>query len=258
MIFCLAHFVYAQAQKGGHAIAYDKIGKLVWQNESGKSIEKLTWWNQGEEFASLGIGHFIWFAQNQKKNFEETFPDLLLFLWNCGANVPEWLGSPPLFIPCPWPTRENFFAEFNRKKMIELRDLLSQTVALQMRFIAERAQKKLADLIDQSKPKDKQRIQSIINDLLQTPNGLYALIDYINFKGDGVNHHERYNGQGWGLMQVLQSMDYKKNNVPLITQFADEAKKILTLRVKNSPKERNEQKFLPGWINRINTYTQIF
>ena len=36
----------------------------------------------------------------------------------------------------------------------------------------------------------------------------------------------------------------------------ESAKKVLTKRVRNSPPARNESRWLPGWLNRINTYVQ--
>jgi hypothetical protein len=36
--------------------------------------------------------------------------------------------------------------------------------------------------------------------------------------------------------------------------FSRSAASILTLRVENSPKARNEIKWLPGWLNRVSTY----
>lgn len=237
---------------------YGKIGNLIWRNESGNSVEKLTWWNEGEEFASLGIGHFIWYPAHEKKVFSQVFPELLTFLYDHEVLIPAWLGNPQAFASCPWQTKEQFFAAFKTDKLIELRTLLSGTVDLQMQFIVMRTQTKLKHLIAQAKPKSRPKLQLLIKQLYQSPNGLYALIDYINFKGDGTNAHERYNGQGWGLLQVLQNMNYTNNNNLLVEQFADSAKKLLTLRIKNSPKARNEQKFLLGWINRVNTYTVAF
>src|SRR5258708_5545050 len=38
-----------------------EIGKKIFQNEAGGKIPFLTHWNDGEDFASLGIGHFIWY-----------------------------------------------------------------------------------------------------------------------------------------------------------------------------------------------------
>jgi hypothetical protein len=37
-----------------------RIGNRIWQNECGGTLAGLTSWNTGENFASLGIGHFIW------------------------------------------------------------------------------------------------------------------------------------------------------------------------------------------------------
>jgi hypothetical protein len=39
----------------------DKVGHQVWLNETGGNAGDIVAWNNGEEFASLGIGHFIWF-----------------------------------------------------------------------------------------------------------------------------------------------------------------------------------------------------
>ena len=56
-----------------------RIGKRVWQNESNGSIAGLTAWNSGEDFASLGIGHFIWYPEGMRGPFEESFPKFLEF-----------------------------------------------------------------------------------------------------------------------------------------------------------------------------------
>ncbi|MFM8981770.1 MAG: hypothetical protein ACKOLA_02485, partial [Spartobacteria bacterium] len=64
---------------------------------------------------------------------------------------------------------------------------------------------------------------------------------------------ERYNSQGWGLLQVLETMPASGNALP---EFAKAADTVLTRRVKNSPPSRNEAKWLPGWRNRLATYTR--
>ncbi len=45
--------------------------------------------------------------------------------------------------------------------------------------------------------KIKNHIKKQFYRVAQSPIGLYVLIDYINFKGEGTNIRERYNGQGW-------------------------------------------------------------
>ena len=54
----------AQNRPGGVTLngAQRKSGGMkIWQNESGATVSGLTHWNEGEEFPSLGIGHFIWY-----------------------------------------------------------------------------------------------------------------------------------------------------------------------------------------------------
>jgi hypothetical protein len=41
-----------------------------------------------------------------------------------------------------------------------------------------------------------------------------------------------------------------------VTDFAQSAVMVLTRRVQNAPPERGEQRWLPGWINRVRAYTR--
>src|SRR6266853_408780 len=69
----------------------ESAGHRVWQNECGGTREGLTSWNAGENFASLGIGHFIWYPRGVEGPFEESFPKLMGFLSDRGVKVPAWL-----------------------------------------------------------------------------------------------------------------------------------------------------------------------
>jgi hypothetical protein len=89
-----------------------------------------------------------------------------------------------------------------------------------------------------------------------TPNGTYALIDYVNFKGDGTLATERYQGQGWGLLQVLAGMREVPAGQAAAAEFAASAKRMLSRRVANAPAERGESRWLPGWHNRCATYAK--
>src|SRR6476661_2837441 len=40
-----------------------RVGQRIWQNECAGTVEGLTSWNSSEDFASLGIGHFIWYPE---------------------------------------------------------------------------------------------------------------------------------------------------------------------------------------------------
>jgi hypothetical protein len=80
------------------------------------------------------------------------------------------------------------------------------------------------------------------------------LIDYVNFKGEGTNPAERYKGEGWGLLQVLAGMQGTGAGAP--KEFGTSAAAVLTRRVQNSPPARNEQRWLPGWKNRVRAYSE--
>jgi len=61
-------------------------------------------------------------------------------------------------------------------------------------------------------------------------------------------------GQGWGLLQVLQNLHGQVAGERALTEFADAALAPLTRRIQLAPPERNEQRWLPGCSKRINTY----
>ena len=123
---------------------------------------------------------------------------------------------------------------------------------MQIEFIANRLHASLPKIL--ANTQQAKKVERNFNALLNHPVGLYALIDYINFKGEGINPNERYQGQGWGLLQVIENMDDQTAKIDLMLSFRNSAKEILTNRVNNAPKERNEQRWLPGWKNRIDTY----
>ncbi|ALG69092.1 hypothetical protein [Beggiatoa leptomitoformis] len=225
-------------------------GYKIWQNESGAKIEGLTAWNAGEDFASLGIGHFIWYPAGKIPVFTEGFPLLIQFMRTEKVDIPAWLINTP---HCPWATREAFNSAINSNEMLLLRTFLHETLPVQVQFMAQRVEQSLPTLLA-TLPTDiqKEKIRTQFYRVAQSANGIYALIDYVNFKGEGVSTTERYNGQGWGLLQVLDKMAGNTNN-PTV-EFATAAAQVLTQRVQNSPVERNEKRWLAGWINRVNTY----
>lgn len=254
--YCVLHTSQGHDAMHWNDAVYSKIGQLIWRNECANSSEKLTWWNNGEEFASLGIGHFIWYPANEKKMFTQTFPDLLHYLHEHNVALPQWLESFTAHAQCPWDTREHFFASFENDDMRSLRAVLASTIGLQAKFMVLRTKKALAMLMMHESVTRKAHVRKIIQALQKTAQGMYVLIDYINFKGDGTNPRERYHGQGWGLLQVIENMPDNYSNDDLIDSFVSSAKNLLTLRVKHSPAARNEKKFLAGWINRLDSYKQ--
>lgn len=226
-----------------------KIAEKIWKNECAGTVEGLTCWNRGENFASLGIGHFIWYPPEKKEQFQESFPELLNFLTNQGVSLPPFLKKES---GCPWHSRDEFYSAIASQEMLMLRKFLYDTKDLQAIFIAQRLEKSLPGMIKELSEEKKQHVSRMFFLLENQPNGLYALIDYLNFKGAGTAPSESYQGQGWGLLQVLQDMP--SNSKEAVVDFVASAKDVLRKRVEHSPPERNESRWLKGWLNRLDTY----
>jgi hypothetical protein len=230
-----------------------RIGKKIWQNESNGTVAGLTAWNTGENFASLGIGHFIWYPQGARGPFEESFPKFLTFAREHSVALPDWLNRAST---CPWNSRAEFSSAQNSTQMRELRQFLSRTIDVQAQFMVARLQQSLAKMLDEAAPAERANVTRQFERVASTPHGCYALVDYVNFKGEGVLYTERYRGQGWGLLQVLSQMHGTENGASATREFSNSAAAMLRRRVQNSPPERHEARWLPGWLNRVHSYSE--
>jgi hypothetical protein len=229
-----------------------RIGKKIWQNECNGTISGLTAWNEGEDFASLGIAHFIWYPKGRRGPFEESFPKVVSFIAQRGGKLPTLLlkdGEQP----CPWNSRAEFFRAQHTAEMNQLRQFLVDTIDLQAEFLIARLEGALPKMLAETAPANRANVQQRFDRLARTPQGCYALVDYVNFKGEGVLHTERYQGQGWGLLQVLESM-HNSSDAAAVDEFVRAARAILTRRVHNAPPARHESRWLTGWIRRVNSY----
>jgi len=230
-----------------------RIGKKIWQNESNGTVAGLTAWNTGENFASLGIGHFIWYPQGVNGPFEESFPKFLAFAREHRVAIPGWLNQSPA---CPWNSRAEFSSAENSTQMRELRQFLSRTIDVQAQFMVARLQRSQAKMLDEATPAERANIERQFGRVASTPHGCYALVDYVNFKGEGVLDTERYHGEGWGLLQVLEQMHGTENGAGAAREFSNSAASMLRRRVQNSPPERHEARWLPGWLKRVQSYSE--
>ncbi len=225
------------------------VGRKVWQNECGGTIEGLVSWNTGEQFASLGIGHFIWYPEGTSGPFEESFPKLAAHLAARGVSVPPWIRG-----ACPWRTRSEFVAAKGGPQVAALRKLLADTVSLQTELLVMRMESALPKLLTETEASRRPVVRARFEALRGTKEGTFALIDYVNFKGEGTNPAERYNGQGWGLLQVLEGMRGEPSGGAAVGEFGASAARVLARRVGNAPPARNEAKWLKGWTARVSAY----
>jgi len=228
-----------------------KIGRKIWQNESNGTIEGLTAWNSGEDFPSLGIGHFIWYPKGVNGPYQESFPQLISFMKQRNVSMPSWLANAS---DSPWNTRSEFLAQQSSPQMTELRSFLANTIETQTDFIVARLQGALPKMKGAaSNANDRAKLERNFYAVAESPQGVYALIDYVNFKGEGTNPNERYKGQGWGLAQVLMEMNGSPRGAAAANEFSEAAKRVLSRRVQNA-KPKDESMWLRGWHNRCETY----
>jgi len=238
----------------------NKIGQKIWLNETGGKIDAITSWNANEEFASLGIGHFIWFPVGKWLPFEESFPALLEYMRKKNVRLPAWLDQTQ--IPAnPWKSRAEFRKNANSPQMKELKQFMLDTVAEQTQFMVARAQGAMEKILKTTPDgAERDHIVTQFTRVIRASENFYPLIDYINFKGEGTNPNEaamnRETGrrQGWGLKQVLLKMNGDTSDPKAVrAEFADAAQFVLQQRVRNLPSNRV---FEVGWLRRVATYRQ--
>ncbi|MDQ6984612.1 MAG: hypothetical protein Q9M44_07835 [Ghiorsea sp.] len=233
-----------------------RIADLIFKNECNRKFECLVSWNDGEDFASLGIGHFIWFPKGSNAPFKESFPDLMRWYEQHHVSIPESLAD--ILSPdqdCPWASKQEFLKDKHAEQIQALRQFLANTKATQASFIIQRLANALPKMLAvTSSEQEKQHIQAQFERVSNSPNGWYALIDYVNFKGEGIKESERYQGKGWGLAQVLLHMQGHQVGQQTMKSFTQAATFVLERRVNLSPPQRNEQRWLAGWGKRLQTY----
>lgn len=236
----------------------EKVGHQVWLNETGGSRDDITAWNASEDFASLGIGHFIWFSDGLETKFVESFPAMLDFLRSRGARPPDWLDVSPV-PPSPWKSKRAFERDFHSARMTDLRKFLHDTIGLQAQYLAQRMRDALPR-IEASLPDTDARdhVRRHFNRVVAASKDLYPLIDYINFKGEGISEAETFPNrktgkpEGWGLKQVLLAMQGTSSEPgEVLDEFADAARFALKRRIANNPPDKRWQR---GWLARVETY----
>ncbi len=229
------------------------IGEKIFQNESGGEIIKLVHWNKREDFASMGIGHFTWYPAGRRTRYGNTFPGLLDYMQRRGVKLPAWVQR-ARFEGAPWRTRRELMNAKSDPKVRQFAQLLYDTRHIQAQYIMDRAMRAMPRLVKKTPPHLREHVANNLNAVANTPGGRYVLIDYVNFKGEGLNRHGGYKGHNWGLLQVLEEMNPSQPGAQALNQFADAAMRVLERRVANSDPRRNERKWLAGWRNRTNTY----
>lgn len=224
----------------------EKLGEALYKNEANCQIKNLTHWNKNEEFPSLGLPHAIWYGTKSSKKYQEQFPELIRSIRkNLKSHEKVKLTWPTLLKTenigaAPWENASEFakiqntsleiessldsaqLSEIEKKKyplykqafeLFELRHFLANPIVLRLQasYVVEKTFLSLHQMISsvhQQSPTEAQKIYLQIQQLIETQEGVLAIIDYLNFKGDGLKPSERttLGHYSWGLLTVLELM----------------------------------------------------
>jgi len=122
----------------------------------------------------------------------------------------------------------------------------------QAKFIIDKFQGQAERILNApSDIKTRQHVYEQFNRLAHSPSGVYALIDYGNFKGSGT-----LNSGDWGLLQVLENMEGSGTGKQALADFTKSAKTVLKNRAQNSKTKKIDGRNLAGWYKRVDTYCQ--
>ncbi|MBX9743102.1 MAG: hypothetical protein K2W99_06160 [Chthoniobacterales bacterium] len=173
-------------------------------------------------YVSMGGG--IWYGEKTQLNYTEDWPTIAKALKDNGVKLPEWaLGA------CPWANQEELTAALSSgfpyyDEIQSLQDTLStDPKALDILFRFGKWKRFLTAvdpnsdapdhyIFTDATPGDAQLLADRFNavaamrDDAGHPLGLYALMDYDNWKGEGTSVTEIRNTQHWGLQSVLRNM----------------------------------------------------
>ena len=259
LIFWICSAPSLHAQSPETPMTANELGclqKMIFFNECSGRVERMLTWNTDEDFPSFGLGHFIWYPQGKKGPYQDLFPDFLSFLEAQKTEIPAWIKALPTR-EAPWKNREEFLSDLSSERMAALKNFLDKTQGLQTQFIIFRVKGILPRMLAAIPAEKRPEIELKFREISEDPKGMFALIDYVNFKGEGVLETERSQGQGWGLLQVLEEMKTPEKKEESLEEFVRAAKKVLENRVKNAPPEKDCSKRLRGWKTRVKNYLKI-
>ena len=229
------------------------IGERIFRNETNGDAAKLLRWNSKGNFADLGIGHLVWYPANQRGSYTETFPNFLKYVQSKNVPLPTWLANRPSE-GGPWANKDAFERAKDDKQMRELAKFLEKTVGLQAAFMSEQLRRNMPAMAQTLPAQYRQAALDNFQVMEKTSGGMYPVLDYMVFQGAGTSSNERYNGHGWGLLQVLLNMERVQPGSNALAEFMRSAGDSITHRVAAAPADRHEARLLADWQTRVRTY----
>ena len=143
------------------------VADKIFKNETGGSINELVAWNDGENFPSLGIGHFTWFkASGGRSGFGDSLPEMVAYYRKQGIKLPKILEENRF---SPWQSKSELMAKKARgdKDIQELISFFDSTRDIQVMFIYERLKSSLDKMLNASS--NKENLKNQFNRMVETP-----------------------------------------------------------------------------------------
>ncbi|SKA82349.1 hypothetical protein SAMN02745130_02281 [Thiothrix eikelboomii] len=229
------------------------IGERIFRNETEGDARQLLRWHSQGNFADLGIGHLVWYPANQRGPYTETFPSFLNYVQSKNVPLPTWLANRPNQAS-PWANKAAFERAKDDPQLRELANFLQKTLGLQAAFMTDQLRRNLPTMVQTLPAPYRQAALNNFQVMEKTPGGVYPMLDYMVFQGSGTSSNERYNGLGWGLLQVLLNMETVQPGPNALAEFMRSANDSVMHRVAAAPAERREARMLSTWQTRIRTY----
>ena len=90
------------------------IGDMVFFNECGEKLDLIVCWNKGEDFMSLGLGHFIWYQKDKDNRFEES-----RWLAGWGRRLDSYVDAFYVFVKKRIETSKFYYNSIQKRRMNE-------------------------------------------------------------------------------------------------------------------------------------------
>lgn len=227
----------------GMEMDYREIGRRLWMNDSDQKPRQLVQWDEKQECALMGIGSCTWRPTSRSGSFDEGFPKFVAFARERGVQAPDFMKG-----AAPWADPADFESDDTGMKE-KMHAWLAEHLELQAQFLVARVSAALPGMMRAAKRP--QAVREHFEELMRTPDGVYCLVDYLCFMGDGTQKDAR----GTGLLHVLQEMRTTPEKGSAAAEFAGTATALLQRRAKAPKAPKSDVAHLGAWLKRCRTYS---
>lgn len=230
----------------GEGVDYREMGRLIWVNESDGALRALVQWDEERDCAAMGLGGSVWYPAGLAGRADEEFPKLVAFAKAQGVEAPVAMRG-----AAPWVSADELETDSSGSKEA-MHKWLAAHLDVQARFLIARVQMALPRMLRVSKMPAE--VQARFEQLSLSPQGLYAMADFLSFMGDGASPAEP---AAPGLLQALETL---RPGAPVSgAEFARAAAEVLQAQARlTPPRDARAKRALALRLKRCRTYATAF